>query len=88
MNRFIGNPHTFYMFRNTYGQAATQVGASTIPSAILAVYELGFALAAPTIAACSLAGNEYASSFISRLLVHTLSIVKLIQFADCLSIVL
>jgi ammonia channel protein AmtB len=57
IGRFVGNPDTFYMFRNTYGQPGDQLGAETVPSAIVAIYELGFALAAPTMIACSLAGT-------------------------------
>jgi ammonia channel protein AmtB len=57
IGRFVGNPDTFYMFRNTYGQPGNQLGAETVPSAIVAIYELGFALVAPTMIACSLAGT-------------------------------
>lgn len=56
MGRFIGLPQSFYMFKNTYGEAATHIGAGTIPSSIAAMYELGFALVAPAIVACSLSG--------------------------------
>lgn len=56
VGRFLGMPQTFYMFKDTYGQAATHIGASTIPSSIAAMYELGFALVAPAIVACSLSG--------------------------------
>jgi len=45
------------MFKNTYGEAASQIGASTIPSSIAAMYELGFALVAPAIVTCSLSGT-------------------------------
>lgn len=57
VGRFISSPSTFYMFHDTYGQTASHLGASTIPSSILAVYELGFALATPAIVACALGGN-------------------------------
>lgn len=59
VGKFIGLPQTFYMFKNTYGQAATHLGASTIPSSIAAMYELGFALVTPAIIASSLAGLCY-----------------------------
>lgn len=57
VHRFISSPDTFYMFRNTYGDTASHEGASTIPSSIFAVYELGFALATPAIIACALGGT-------------------------------
>lgn len=57
VGRSIGLPQTFYMFKNTYGQAATHLGASTIPSSIAAMYELGFALVTPAIIASSLSGQ-------------------------------
>jgi ammonium transporter, Amt family len=58
VGRFIGNPKSYYMFSDTYGRAATeQVGGSTIPSSVFAVYELGFPLLTAGILACSLEGT-------------------------------
>eukprot|EP01032_Pedospumella_encystans_P014241 gene14241-16371_t len=64
VGRFIGLPQTFYMFKNTYGEAATQIGASTIPSSIAAMYELGFALVAPAIITCSLSDRVNTFGFL------------------------
>ncbi len=56
-SRLISNPRSNYMFKHTGANAASAIyQADTIPNSIFAVYELCFALVAPTVVASSVSG--------------------------------
>jgi len=54
--KMLGFPATYYMFRDVGARPATEL-APTIPCSIYAVFELSFALIAPTIVAADIIGG-------------------------------
>jgi Amt family ammonium transporter len=70
---FIGNPFTFFMFKNVDGMTHPTL-APTIPLALYAMFQLKFAIITPALITGSFAGRVRFSAYILFLILFTLFI--------------